>query len=74
MSDALERALVGGAGRRNTLRIVRVKITATSPLTVQLPDGTAVRALAVVGLTYTVDGYGSALVAEGIIPVVLPTA
>lgn len=72
MSDALERALL--AGRKNTVRLVRVKIAAASPLTVTLPDGTTVRGLPIVGMTYTANSYGVAMIAEGIIPVVLPTA
>lgn len=72
MTDALERALTGRP--RNTLRTVRVKISTVAPLTVQLPDGTTVPALAVTGLTYTAAGYGVAFISEGAIPVVLPTA
>lgn len=71
MSDALERALL--AGRRSTLRIVRVTIAQASPLTVTLPDGTTVPGLAIVGLTYTVGAAGVAMTAEGTVPVVLPT-
>lgn len=70
--DALTRVLLGMP--RNTLRLVRVTVQTVSPLTVKLPDGATVNALAVSGLTYTVSGRGVALVAEGAIPLVLPTA
>lgn len=72
MSNALERAMLA-AGRRNTLRLVRVKITATAPLTVQLPDGSTIPGLAILGMTYTAGGAAVAMLAEGIIPPVLPT-
>lgn len=70
--DPLTRVLLGMP--RNTLRLVRVTVQTVSPLTVKLPDGATVNALAVSGLTYTASGRGVALLAEGTIPLVLPTA
>lgn len=71
-ADDLGRALM--AMPRNTLRPVRITVQTVSPLTVKLPDGTTVNALAVSGLTYTASGRGVALIAEGAIPLVFPTA
>lgn len=69
--DALGRVLGGRV--KNTLHLERVKIATVSPLTVVLASGATVPALAVNGLTYTVGGYGSALISEGAIPLVFPT-
>lgn len=38
------------------LRMQRVTVAVANPLTVTLPDGSTVRAVAVTGLTYTVGG------------------
>jgi hypothetical protein len=72
--DALGTALLS-MGRRSGLRLARVKITAatSTSLTVTLPDGSSIPALPVLGLTYAVNGYGTAFLAEGIVPLVLPT-
>lgn len=69
--DALGRAL--GGRPKNSLRIERVRITGTSPLTITLASGASVPGLAVTGLTYTAPGNGVAFLAEGQIPLVFPT-
>lgn len=74
MSDlALTRALLGRRTVAPPVRMARVKITQSSPLLVQLPDGATVPALPVSGLTYTAGTFGTALLAEGLIPILLPT-
>lgn len=73
MASGLERALLRAGQRGSTIRLVRVKIGAVSPLTITLPDGTTIPALAIVGLTYTAGGAAVAMIAEGIVPVALPT-
>ena len=72
MSDALGRVL--GGLPKNSLRTVRVQITAAAgtTLTIQLPDGAIVPGQGILGLTYTVNAYGVAFVQEKAIPVVLP--
>lgn len=72
MSDALGTVL--GRLPRNTLRTVRVRITAATgtTLTITLPDGASVPGQGVLGLTYTVGAYGVAFVQEKAIPIVFP--
>lgn len=72
MTSALERALLGVAPAK-PIRLQRVKITTVGPLTVTLPSGVSVPALAVAGLTYTANANGVAFVSEGAIPLVFPT-
>lgn len=75
MSDlALTRALTARRTIYPVARMARVKITQAVPLQVQLPDGATVPALPVSTFTYTVGGYGTAFLAEGLMPIVLPTA
>lgn len=56
------------------VRMVRVKITVTSPLTVELPGGGTAVGVAVEGLTYTVDAAAWALVQEPAVGPVFPIA
>lgn len=74
MASGLERALLRLGGQKSTLRIVPVKIAAVTPLTVTLPDGTTVPAVKINGPTYAAGAAAVAFIAEGIVPVVLPTA
>lgn len=73
MADALEAALLN-AGRRNTLRLERVTIATSSPLTVTRVDGSTIPAVPVANYTYAVGAAGLAMVAEGIVPPVLPAS
>jgi hypothetical protein len=59
--------------RARGLRIERVKIAQVSPLQITLASGVTVNGLAVAGLTYSAPGNGVAFLAEGQIPLVLPT-
>jgi hypothetical protein len=70
--DALGRFLA--ALPRNSLRTVRVKITAATgtTLTIQLPDGASVPGQGFSFATYSVGAYGVAFVQEKAIPIVLP--
>lgn len=70
--------IVAIQGIRNLVRFVlrsqRVTITATSPLTVTLRDGSTVRGIPVTGLTYTVGGTAVALIADRSQPLVFPVS
>lgn len=54
------------------MRLVPVKVTATSPLTITTPDGASLKGLGVVGLAYSTSGTYVAAMQEGAIPLVLP--
>lgn len=70
MTDALERALTGRP--RNTLRLERVQVASTNPLTITLQSGVTVPALAFDGVPMS-SGVGAvALLADGALPVIAP--
>jgi hypothetical protein len=56
------------------LRMQRVTIETTAPLTVTLRDGSTVPAVGVIGLTYTAGQPGIAFIADRSQPVVFPTS
>jgi hypothetical protein len=73
MTDALTRVLQD-LTRRPQVRIVRVTITSSDPLTVTLPDGARIRGTAIRGgLVYEFDRPAIAVLLEPSPPLVFPT-
>jgi len=60
------------AGRSNAARWLPVKVTATSPLTITVPSGASLKAIGIVGLSYSTSGTYVASYEEGGIPIVFP--